>query len=38
VTGKYFTGTRPAEPHPQADDPDARRRLRELSGRLTGLI
>jgi hypothetical protein len=38
VTGKYFNGTRPAEPHPQADDPDARRRLRELSGRLTGLI
>jgi NAD(P)-dependent dehydrogenase (short-subunit alcohol dehydrogenase family) len=37
VTGQYFNGTRPAEPHPQANDPDARRRLRELSDRLCGL-
>jgi hypothetical protein len=37
VTGKYFNGTQPAEPHPQAHDPDARRRLRELSDRLAGL-
>lgn len=37
VTGRYFNGTRPAEPHPQAADPEARRRLRELSDRLCGL-
>ena len=37
VSGQYFNGTRPAEPHRQADDPNARRRLRELSDRLTGL-
>jgi NAD(P)-dependent dehydrogenase (short-subunit alcohol dehydrogenase family) len=37
VTGQYFNGTRPAEPHPQAGDPSARRQLRELSDRLTGL-
>jgi NAD(P)-dependent dehydrogenase (short-subunit alcohol dehydrogenase family) len=37
VSGKYFNGTRPAEPHPQAQDPDARRQLRELSDRLCGL-
>jgi NAD(P)-dependent dehydrogenase (short-subunit alcohol dehydrogenase family) len=37
VTGRYFNGTRPAEPHPQAHDPDARHRLRELSDRLSGL-
>jgi len=35
VTGRYFNGTQPASPHPQANDPDARRRLRELSSRLT---
>jgi NAD(P)-dependent dehydrogenase (short-subunit alcohol dehydrogenase family) len=34
VTGKYFNGTRESSPHPQANDPDARRRLRELSERL----
>ena len=37
VSGQYFNGTRPAEPQPQAGDPDARRQLRELSDRLTGL-
>ncbi len=37
VTGRYFSGTRPASPHPQANDRDARRRLRELSDRLCGL-
>src|SRR5437899_701655 len=30
VSGRYFNGQTPAEPHPQARDPDARRRLREL--------
>jgi NAD(P)-dependent dehydrogenase (short-subunit alcohol dehydrogenase family) len=34
VTGRYFNGLRPASPHPQAGDRDARRRLRELSDRL----
>jgi NAD(P)-dependent dehydrogenase (short-subunit alcohol dehydrogenase family) len=37
VTGAYFNGQRPATPHRQAQDPDARRRLRELSDRLCGL-
>jgi NAD(P)-dependent dehydrogenase (short-subunit alcohol dehydrogenase family) len=37
VTGAYFSGIRPATPHPQALDRDARRRLRELSDRLCGL-
>ena len=37
VTGAYFDGTRRAEPDPQANDPDARRRLRELSDELCGL-
>jgi NAD(P)-dependent dehydrogenase (short-subunit alcohol dehydrogenase family) len=37
VTGRYFDGLRSAEPHPQAHDPEARRRLRELSSQLTGL-
>jgi NAD(P)-dependent dehydrogenase (short-subunit alcohol dehydrogenase family) len=37
VTGAYFNGIRPATPHPQALDRDARRRLRELSDRLCGL-
>ena len=31
VTGRYFDGTRPADPLPQARDPAARRRLRELT-------
>jgi NAD(P)-dependent dehydrogenase (short-subunit alcohol dehydrogenase family) len=37
VTGRYFNGQTAAEPHPQARDPDARRRLRELSERLCDL-
>jgi hypothetical protein len=37
VSGRYFSGLRPAEPDPQAHDPEARRRLRELSERLCGL-
>jgi len=36
VTGRYFNGQNEARAHPQAYDPDARRRLRELSERLTG--
>jgi NAD(P)-dependent dehydrogenase (short-subunit alcohol dehydrogenase family) len=31
MTGRYFDVKSPALPDPQADDPDARRRLRELS-------
>jgi NAD(P)-dependent dehydrogenase (short-subunit alcohol dehydrogenase family) len=34
VTGKYFNGLREAAPHPQANDPEARRRLREISERI----
>ncbi|HEU4658521.1 MAG TPA: SDR family NAD(P)-dependent oxidoreductase [Capillimicrobium sp.] len=37
VTGAYFVMRQPAEPDPQARDPEARRRLRELSRQLTGL-
>ena len=37
VSGQYFNGNRPAEPHPQAHDSAARRELHELSDRLTGL-
>jgi NAD(P)-dependent dehydrogenase (short-subunit alcohol dehydrogenase family) len=37
VTGRYFNGQSEARAHPQAYDPDARRRLRELSQRLVGL-
>jgi NAD(P)-dependent dehydrogenase (short-subunit alcohol dehydrogenase family) len=36
-SGRYFDGLREGSPHPQAHDPDARRRLRELSDRLCGL-
>ena len=36
VTGRYFNGRSEARAHPQAYDPDARRRLRELSERLVG--
>jgi NAD(P)-dependent dehydrogenase (short-subunit alcohol dehydrogenase family) len=36
LTGGYFDGEREARAHPQAYDPEARRRLRELSERLTG--
>jgi NAD(P)-dependent dehydrogenase (short-subunit alcohol dehydrogenase family) len=31
VRGRYFNGTRQARALPQADDPDARQRLRRLS-------
>ena len=37
ITGRYFNGVREAEPDPQARDPLARRRLRELSDQLCGL-
>jgi NAD(P)-dependent dehydrogenase (short-subunit alcohol dehydrogenase family) len=37
VSGRYFDGLQEAEPHPQARDPQARRRLRELSDQLCGL-
>ena len=37
VTGRFFNGLRPAEPHPQAHDLDARRRLHVLSDELCGL-
>jgi NAD(P)-dependent dehydrogenase (short-subunit alcohol dehydrogenase family) len=36
VSGRYFSGLREAAPDPQADDPEARRRLWELSERLVG--
>ncbi|MDQ3850031.1 MAG: SDR family NAD(P)-dependent oxidoreductase, partial [Actinomycetota bacterium] len=37
VSGRYFSGRRESTPDIQAYDPAARRRLRELSRRLTGL-
>jgi NAD(P)-dependent dehydrogenase (short-subunit alcohol dehydrogenase family) len=37
TSGRYFNGLREAEPDPQARDPEARRRLREVSDRLAGL-
>ena len=37
VNGHYFDGVRESAPHPQAEDPDARRQLRELSEELTGI-
>jgi NAD(P)-dependent dehydrogenase (short-subunit alcohol dehydrogenase family) len=37
VNGHYFDGTRESAPHPQAEDPEARRQLRELSEELTGI-
>jgi NAD(P)-dependent dehydrogenase (short-subunit alcohol dehydrogenase family) len=37
VTGAYFNRQRPATPNAQAHDPQARRRLRELSDELCGL-
>ncbi len=37
VRGRYFDGTDESAPHPQAYDPEARRRLRELSEELTGV-
>jgi len=36
-SGAYFSGQRPARPLAQAEDPAARRQLRMLSERLTGL-
>ena len=36
VSGRYFNGLREAAPDPQADDPQARRRLWELSSELVG--
>jgi hypothetical protein len=36
-TGLYFNGQREARADPQAYDADARRRLHELSVKLTGL-
>lgn len=36
VTGRYFVREREATPDPQASDPAARARLRDLSDRLTG--
>lgn len=37
ITGLYFDGRDEAQANPQAYNPDARRRLRELSERLVGL-
>jgi NAD(P)-dependent dehydrogenase (short-subunit alcohol dehydrogenase family) len=37
MTGRYFNGQRPAQPHQQAHDRGARRQLRQLSDRLCGL-
>jgi NAD(P)-dependent dehydrogenase (short-subunit alcohol dehydrogenase family) len=37
VNGHYFDGTSESAPHPQAEDPEARRQLRELSSELTGI-
>jgi NAD(P)-dependent dehydrogenase (short-subunit alcohol dehydrogenase family) len=37
INGHYFDGISESAPHPQAEDPEARRRLRELSEELTGL-
>ena len=36
VSGHYFDGLQEARAHPQARDPEARRRLRELSSQLCG--
>jgi NAD(P)-dependent dehydrogenase (short-subunit alcohol dehydrogenase family) len=36
VSGRYFDGTRDSAPNPQALNPEARRRLRELSEDLNG--
>jgi len=37
VTGRYFVDCHPAQPRPQATDPQMARRLWELSERMTGL-
>jgi hypothetical protein len=36
-SGKFFNGLKPARANEQAYDPDARRRLRELSAELAGI-
>lgn len=36
ISGRFYDGVRRSGVHPQADDPDARRRLWELSAELTG--
>src|SRR5215216_3736403 len=36
INGHYFDGISESAPHPQAEDTEARRRLRELSAELTG--
>jgi NAD(P)-dependent dehydrogenase (short-subunit alcohol dehydrogenase family) len=36
INGHYFDGANESAPHPQAEDPEARRRLREISAELTG--
>lgn len=38
VTGRYFSGQREATPDSQAQDANARRRLRDLSDQLCGLV
>jgi NAD(P)-dependent dehydrogenase (short-subunit alcohol dehydrogenase family) len=38
TTGRYFDGRRESQPNAQAGDAAARRRLRELSDRLAGLV
>jgi NAD(P)-dependent dehydrogenase (short-subunit alcohol dehydrogenase family) len=38
VTGRYYDGQHESAAHPQAYDPDARRRLRELSERLIAAV
>jgi NAD(P)-dependent dehydrogenase (short-subunit alcohol dehydrogenase family) len=38
VSGRYFDGLSESAADPQAYDPDARRRLWELSARMTGLV
>jgi NAD(P)-dependent dehydrogenase (short-subunit alcohol dehydrogenase family) len=37
INGHYFDGSQESAPQPQAEDPEARRRLRELSAELTGV-
>jgi NAD(P)-dependent dehydrogenase (short-subunit alcohol dehydrogenase family) len=37
TNGHYFDGTSESAPHPQAEDPEARRQLREISAQVTGI-
>jgi NAD(P)-dependent dehydrogenase (short-subunit alcohol dehydrogenase family) len=37
INGHYFDGERESAPHPQAEDPEARAELRQLSEHLTGV-